>query len=1597
MSGFRANSSPLVRGRYEPLEVVGSGAQGRVVKALDHLHDRPVALKVRAVGGGSDRAALLSEARILFGLPPSPHLPIAREDFFDGDDYVIVMDWVEGTNLDRILHVEGRPGLPPTLVLGWLADAAAALTHLHTQNPPVIHGDVKPANLILTKGGRVSLVDFGASSTPTKPGRRGGTPGFAAPERATRGESTRASDIYSLAATAFALLTGDAPTGIRPSWTGIDPALASQIEAAIRDGLATDPAHRVATPGELVERMRAGWASSLPTGVLTFCFTDIVGSTALWESQPAAMSHALVLHDKTIATAVERNGGRLIHAMAEGDSTVSVFASPVDAVGAAANFTRALREVDWPGALRIETRAALHTGEAEQRDGTYFGLTMNMTARLRDLADGGQVFLSGVTASLVRAHLPVDASLVELGPVRLRSLRDRQQVYAIAAPGVDAPPPGTDCPYPGLIAFSSADTDRYFGRDAVVDGLIDRLRAHPFVAVIGASGSGKSSLLQAGLGARWPAGADVITPGGTPVLDAGHLGASDRVLIVDQFEELFSHVESADRRAAFVDALMRAERPVAIGLRADFYGACAAHRDLAVEMASHQVLLSPMTPDELRVAIEEPARRAGLRLEPGLVDLLVGQVRGEPGELPLLAHALRATWEARDGRTLTLDAYRSTGGVKGAIAATADSVMASFDDADRVVAQQVLLRLVEPGEGIDDTRRRATLAELRSVSDAGGQVDRVIDALATARLVSIDASTVQVAHEALIREWPQLRTWLADQRDDLRLQRQVTDAAERWLSSARDPSELYRGPRLANALEWLQRNPHASRQEADFLGESAAEEARTLQAQVRSNRRLRASLVGAVVALVVALVGATVAVDQGRDAAASRDRAEVARLAAVSRSLIERQPDLGLLLSVEAFRRDDRLETRGTLLAAVEAHPLLEGLVYGTESGLEAAAFTPDGRMLATPTSDGSGTLLWDTATRRRLGALRHGEDVVLDATISPDGRTLVAATVSFPPDAPPASNLQVWDLERRELAHYVESPAGSLTSAAYSADGGTVVTQGGVYVDRPPELTAIVWETASWQPVGAPWVLSPDYPDDAVVAVSGDAKVLAVPEGDGATIWDVTARQVRRHVAVADGEATSLALNADGSAMAIGLDKGSVRVIDTTTGSPRFEAVTDGDVAPTAMEFSGDATMLAVADNGGRTQLIDVATGAGLGPPLAASSSGINDVSFSADGLRIATAGRDRTGAIWRLDGNRAIGSSSSDHTAVTTEIEVTSDGRFVVSGGADGTVIVRDAGTGATRRDERSGEVLTIDVDRAGRRVVSGDTAGKVVVARLPDLTTEQEIAFDGGRVHATAFNPRTGVVAVAVETPSDDESGIDIAFGFIALWDPVRNEEVAPRLFQRGGSPIALAWSPEGRTVAASTDNNVLRFYRAGPTYRQVGEDLVTEDDTMTALAISPDGRSIAAGSSSGIVRRYDIATHEPVGPDLRGHTFEVGGVVYSPDGSLLASTTVGLSTTRLWDAATGAPIGNELVAGRTPYTQRTFGIDHRYPSRPAFAPDGRTLFTPVVDGSVVAWDLRPRSWTRAACEMAGRDLTRDEWRQYLGDTTYRKTCSSADGIS
>ena len=1562
----------LIKNRYVVIETLGAGGEARVVKALDRQHDRVVALKMRAAPDEGARQELLGEARVLLAVPPHPALPLMREDFFDDGRYIVAMDWVEGTDLARLLRAQGRPGLSPSSVMRWLSDAAAALTHLHTLERPVIHGDVKPANLILTRGGRVVLVDFGLSSSPDARLRRAGTRGYAAPELAAGEGPSRASDIYSLAATGFALLTGEAPSGIRPSWEGLDPAEAEQLEEALRLGLATDPARRPQTPGEFLERLRAGWGQTLPTGVLTFCMTDIEGSTPMWDAQPAAMAQALVRHDEVIAATVEAGGGRFIKSMGEGDATVSVFADPAKALAAVLEMNRRLGAEDWPDGLQLRVRTALHTGEAERRDETYFGPALNVAARIRALGDGGEVLLSRLTADLVRNRMPDGASLVDLGPHRLRGVRDPEHVFAISAAGISTPLPATECPYPGLLPFQTDDHELFFGREDVADELLRRVRDRGFVAVVGSSGSGKSSVLRAGVLPAFGSG-QVMTPGEDPsVPDVPGL------LVVDQFEEVFTLCDDEDQRTRFIEGLLAREEPVAIALRADFYGRCANHARLAEAVARDQVLLGPMSADELRCAIAEPARAAGLRVEAGLVDVLVAEVEGEPGALPLLAHVLHATWERRDGRRLTLDGYHATGGVRGAIASTADRVLDGLDASDQGLARAVFLRLVELGETVD-TRRRAGLHEL-----GGDRASTVVGTLSAARLVIVDAGAVELAHEALIREWPRLQGWIDDGREGLRIHRHVTSSAAAWDSLGRVPSELYRGPRLAMAINWLASGPDLSPLERDFLDASRREE-------VRSTRRLRTLLAGTGIALVVAIVAGALALVSRERAADERDRADVSRIAAESRSVIERSPDLGLLLAVEAYRLRDDADTRSTVLAAVEAHPQLLGLLEGTASGLEAAIFSPDGKLLATPTSDGSGTLLWDVATHERIAVLRHGKNVILGGAISPDGRWLVLPAIREEGDDV-ISFLQVWDLRSRRFVREARSPGGALSSAAFSRDGRVLVTQGGPRLGGAFPTIAVVWNTRTWEPSGKPWKLIDEYVGDRRIALSPDGRFIASPTpGGGVQVFDVRKRtEVGKEIPAAQQvgglatEVTALAFNPDSSVLAIGTDDGPILLVEPSTGKPR--ATLSQEKFSTSLEWSRDGRLLASGRIDGRTQLFD-REGMPVGLQLAANASAINDVSFSEDGRRLATAGLDRTGAIWALDGTRSIGKPLRGRDAEITQAAWIDRRRFV-TGGTDGSVVFRDTAGVPRRRVRLPGEVFAVAADPKRQRIVAAGTQG-VTSLRLDGERTSH-LDLDGGWAQSVAIDPATGSVAIAVDNTRGRPDEAIAEQGHVRVWNPSTGDEIGSRIPTEGdGVAIAVAWAPDGDTLAVSVDGNFLTFHDAR-TYRREGRAIQLADSSIPAIAFSPDGKRIAGGTSAGAVRQWSVRTHREIGSALTGHTTPVAGVAYSTDGSLLASTALATARTRLWDRRTGASIGNELVAGTVPYTERTYSSEHLLASVPAFSPDGKQLVTAGPAGATAIWDLRPGSWAKAACSLVSRNLTSSEWTRYLPGRQKQRIC-------
>lgn len=496
------------------------------------------------------------------------------------------------------------------------------------------------------------------------------------------------------------------------------------------------------------------------------------------------------------------------------------------------------------------------------------------------------------TLAVVRAY----AEALDADPDEWEA-RWREADTEFRAPAADEP-----APYRGLARFEPTDSDLFFGREALVSELLRLVRAHRFAAVFGPSGSGKSSLLRAGLIPLLREGADadrpavirVLTPGERPVhtheraLDPKD-GELDTWVIVDQFEELFTLCHDREERNRFLDLLLSAREPesrlrVVVAVRGDFYGHCAAHRNLAEAVCRANLLVGPMNGDELREVITGPATAAGLNVERSLTARIIEEVSDQPGALPMLSHALLETWRRRRGRTLTLAGYEETGGVRGAIAATAEEVYGGLSARQARTARRILLRLIAPGgpsheqgpalpAGAPDTRRPASRAEL-----TGPDTQDVLERLAAARLITLDGDTVELAHEALITSWPRLAGWIEESRERLHVQRLLDEAARAWNGLDRDAGALYRGTRLARVEELFQRPEAADDElsplERTFLTASLAARDAERDAGARTARRTRALTVGLSVFLACALAAGLLAWQ--RDRASAQESAKAA-------------------------------------------------------------------------------------------------------------------------------------------------------------------------------------------------------------------------------------------------------------------------------------------------------------------------------------------------------------------------------------------------------------------------------------------------------------------------------------------------------------------------------------------------------------------------------------------------------------------------------------------------------------------------------------------------------------------------------------------------
>ncbi|MFB0614628.1 XRE family transcriptional regulator [Streptomyces sp. AGS-58] len=885
-------------------------------------------------------------------------------------------------------------------------------------------------------------------------------------------------------------------------------------------------------------------------------------------------------------------------------------------------------------------------------------------------------------------------------------------------------------PYVGLAAFRTEDADLFFGRERLVEDLLATLARRRAVAVVGASGAGKSSLLRAGLLPRltrdeprrrvW-----VLTPGPHPwerlekalaagreareswesgsghglesgsVSGPGHGAASgpdsgpghgaasgpdsglgsrflsgpghgpgsgpgsglqsgrghradcglgsgpgpapgsrpgELVVVVDQFEEVFTVCTDADERARFIAALVEeAERPgsgcrIVLGVRADFYAHCTRHAPLVAILRDAQVVVGPMSAAELRCAVVEPARRAGLTVEGALQATLVAHAHGQAGVLPLLSHALLETWRRRRGAALTLDAFHAAGGFEGALAQSAESLYSSLTVRQRQLARQTFVHLIALGEGTEDTKRPVSRDELGEDADTATVLARA----AALRLLTLDDGRVELTHEALIRAWPRLRGWLTDDRERLRAHRRLTDAARAWETLGRDPGALYRGARLALARDLVNsRGIRLAPTEQAFVDAGTAAEAAADDSARRRARRLR-FLVALLAVLVVVAAIATVDARRAEDEVTRQRNAAVARTIADSATgLVDTDPGLAVQLGLTAYRLAPTARTRDALVST-----LMTTVVAHAKEVL-AIAYRPDGRQLATASGDHTARLWRVHGTDRPVAeaTLRgHGDDVRTVA-YRPDGRALATGSAD--------GSVRLWDTAtptRPALLASLTGQGGDVRSVAYGPDGRTLATAGsdgsvGLWDVTDPARPALLTRVTGHR--------------DAVrsVAFSPDGGTLASAGEDGAVrLTAVADRRRPRRLAVLYGHATgafSVAFSPDG----------------------RTLATAGGGHAPVRLWNLADPRRPApLAGLSGHTDVV-------------------GSVAFSPDGRTLASASDDRTVRLWSVDRptHPTAPTTLTGHGTAVSSVAFSPDGTVLASGGFDATV--RLAGTDRAR----------------------------------------------------------------------------------------------------------------------------------------------------------------------------------------------------------------------------------------------------------------------------------------------------------------------------
>ncbi|MEU4155164.1 trypsin-like peptidase domain-containing protein [Actinoplanes sp. NPDC026670] len=1156
----------------------------------------------------------------------------------------------------------------------------------------------------------------------------------------------------------------------------------------------------------------------------------------------------------------------------------------------------------------------------------------------------------------------------------------------------------TVCPYRGLAPFGIEHATWFHGRGAAVQRVVGAL-ARRGVLLLGPSGSGKSSLVNAGVLAKVAAGRAatgsdtwrVISvrpgrgllgeldqaglPGASALGLAGGVQAclaslppgSRLLLVIDQFEEIFA---DPDARGLLrqLEELLRAPAALTVVLvmRDDFYAQlAAASPELLQTLAAGMVNVpASLARSEVENIIAAPAAAAGLRFEPGLVAQMVADLESLAVEqddrqipvtvLPLLELSLLQLWEHRvDGR-LTHDGYQRIGRLSGSLTSRCDQSVAALDLTHQPIARRLLTALVRPADperNIPAVRRQVPLDELRDLAAGHGQQDRpaveaVLRALTTATPLIVthaqpgrpDAPPVaELIHDSLIRDWATLRDWI---RQDSRFHdwlRRADDQRHRW-SETNNNADLLRGSDLTEGLDWYgkRRLPSTT---TTFL--KASERAATARV-----RRTRITIAAMAVLLVVSVTAAAVAFSQRQQAVDAQQTALSRQLAAQSQAIASANPELSELLAAYAYRAAPTSEALSVLATSYESVRPLRRTLAGHGEAVYSLAFSPDGRTLATGSVDNT-VRLWDVATGTSRLTLTGHTKVVFSLVFSPDGRTLATTSAD--------NTARLWDVATGNNIHTLTGHTNGVWSVAFSPDGNTLATGGH---DRLVRL----WDVST----GSNRRTLTGHTDMVRSLVfSPDGRTLASGSTDNTVrLWDVISGTSRRTLTGHTGSVNAMAFSPGGDTLATGSTDNTMRLWNVATGTSR-RTLTGHTDPVNAMAFSPGGETLATGGQDNTVRVWDVATG-GIRRTLTGHTNVIFAVAFSADGETLASGGQDNTVRLWDVatDTSRR---TLTGHTGAVWSVAFSPRGETLATGGIDKSVRLWDVATRISRRTltGHTAEVFAVAFSPSGRTLATGGLDKSVRLWDVATGTSSRTLTGHTGTVWSVAFSPDGDILA---------SGGADNA---VRLWD-VATGTSSRTLTGHTDAVTSVAFSPDGRTLATGSADNTVRLWdvSTGASSRT----LTGHTNTVVSVAFSPDGRTLATGSADHAVRLWDVATGTS-SRTLTGHTDAVASVAFSPDGSTLATGGFDKSV-RLWDVATGT--SSRTLTGHTDAVTSV-----------AFSPDGRTLATGSADNTTTLWSTSvpdATSMTQKICAAVGHDLSTDDLNAYLPDWHLGAVCTT-----